>query len=644
MVKTPFTTATNTLLLPKKESDNGAEYNNGFIFLRIDQLPAEPGRVIGYTQFGDNSRFGMLYAVPNLKVGNVLRPPDTYPTALGDPATYEFQMGQAISYERNINIANITDSAMDIGGSDAFENGQSVDAKASMDKHNIGVSYMAVQRRAFPMLSNGCNLTQAQHLAIEPGGTIGAKPEVMSTTTDEMSIAHLTQLNYYQTFVVPTSAVSGEVVASGRMTPTPNLLTARLGDTIQPPIIEYTSSKFSFWQGGLKYRFAVSKAQVATGRLAVVLLYGKDKVPGNLANVMGQYAHVLDLTSDNLTFDVEAPYRAVQPRLHVASGAVRPAAWGGPIEQYSMGMWALVVINPIRTTTTAAPFVYVNMFLGAASDFKLSVYGQKNYTLLGEIATPPAREAQHKERESKDHTDSATYEFQMMSASDDNGATGVTFSETSAVPPVRDNAQETKQTTQADSILPEEQISFTSLAERPQLVATFKWTVGDGKNVEIFSGRVPWDFIIGSNIAPFQQFQYYRGNLHVTVKVQATAFHTGTLIIYFVPLTSDAEIDAHHVSSLPSKTIVQHQFLVASESNTVTLNIPFHQIQSWLNTDDQSVDCGGLRVAVFNPLVVGDGQLDSAEVSLFASFPDAQFKVINPDAFPAASFRELKQQ
>lgn len=301
-----------------------------------------------------------------------------------------------------------------------------------------------------------------------------------------------------------------------------------------------------------------------------------------------------------------------------------------------MGMWALVVVNPIRTTTTAAPLLYVNMFLGAADDFKLSVYGQQNYSVISEIAVPAAKEGKIKEED-------VTLEYQMMSSSDANSATGVTFSETSAVPPLRDNASEVKQTSHADSMLPENQISFTSLAERPQLVTTFKWNIGDAKNTEIFSGRVPWDFIIGSNVAPFQQFQYYRGNLHVTVKVQATAFHTGTLIVYFVPLTSDAEIDAHHVSSVPSKTIVQHQFLVASDSNTVTLNIPFHQIQSWLNTEDTTIDCGGLRVAVFNALVVGDGQLSSAEVSLFASFPNSQFKVINPDAFPTVNFREIKQ-
>jgi hypothetical protein len=650
MVKTAFTTATNTLLLPKKSDDNGASYNNGFVFLRLDPMPLQPGRVLGYAQFGDNSRFGMLYAVPNLKLNAAIQPPDTYPTALGmesKDVEYEYQMGQAVSYNRNINIANITDSAMDIGGSDEFENGQSVDAKASMDKHNIGVSYMAFQRRAFPMLSNGCNLTQAQHLAIEPGGTVGALPEVMSTSTDEMSIAHLTQLNYYQTFIVPTSAESGDVIAFGQITPTPNLLTARLGDTLQPPIIEYTSSKFSFWQGGLKYRFSVSKAQVATGRLAVVLLYGKTSVPASLPNVMGQYAHVLDLTSDNLTFDIEAPYRSVVPRLNVASGAVNL----GSLHRYSMGMWAIVVLNPIRTTTTAAPFLYVNMFMGAADDFKLTVYGQKNYTLIAEVGVPPdlADERElpdlvsddDEDSDDDDEDDDVSYEYQMMSSSDANGATGVTFSETSAVAPLRDNAQEVKRTSHADSMLPENQISFTSLAQRPQLVSTFKWNVGDAKNVEIFSGRVPWDFIIGSNVAPFKQFQYYRGSLHVTVKVQATAFHTGTLIVYFVPLTSDAEIDAHHVSSVPSKTIVQHQFLVASDSNTVTLNIPFHQIQSWLNTDDQRIDCGGLRVAVFNPLVVGEGQLDNAEVSLFASFPESQFKVINPDAFPTVRFREI---
>lgn len=633
MVKVPFTTYFNVLKLPKKGSDTGPNYSTGSLFALVDNTKDGDTPVTVYAQLGDNSRFGMLYAVPNIKVNATRISPDTYSEA-------RFQMGQGISYQKNINIGTIADSTMDIGGADKFENGQSVDAKAGMDKHNIGTSYLAIQRRAYPMLSHGSNLTQSQLLAVEPGGTIGADPEVFGTNTDEMSIAHMTQLNYYKTLQVFTSAESGDVIASGFLTPAPNLFEASLGDTIQPPIIEYTSSKFSFWQGGLKYRFSVSKAQVATGRLAFVLLYGRTSVPSDLQNVMGQYAHVLDLTSDNLTFDVVAPYRSNFPRLNVPNGDV------GPRLAYSMGMWALVVVNPIRTTTTAANSVYVNMFVGSDDDFKLSVYGQQNYTLVSNIASPSldAKKVVVEEKKVKKkikHKKRDKTRFQMMSGSDSVGATGVTFSETKAVQPMRENANAISDEKQSQSMIPEEQINFRTLAERPQLISTFTWSVSDNLYTELFSGRMPWDFILGSNVSPFNQFQYWRGSMEITVKVQATAFHTGTLIVYFVPLTSDSEIDAHHRINLPSQTIVQHQFLVASESNTVTLKIPFQQMAAWLNTSAVNIDCGGLRVAVFNPLIVGTGELLEAEVSLFASFPDSSFKILDPLAFPALPFRQM---
>merc|ERR1712007_75035 len=117
-----------------------------------------------------------------------------------------------------------------------------------------GTSFTAFQRRAYPMMSHGSNITQAQYLALEPGRAQGPSPEVFSTRTDEMSIQHLTQMNYAQTVSIPVTATSNTVIFSGRITPTPDLLTLELGESADVNILQYTSSKFSFWQGGLVYR------------------------------------------------------------------------------------------------------------------------------------------------------------------------------------------------------------------------------------------------------------------------------------------------------------------------------------------------------------------------------------------------------
>jgi len=476
------------------------------------------------------------------------------------------------------------------------------------------------------------------------------------------------QANFAETIDLRTTDASGSVVAEGWITCAPSLIDGKIAQALTPPIMEVVSSQFRYWQGGLTFRFHFSMPQVATARLAFVTLYGKTTTPATLPIALGQYAHVFDLSSNNLVFDVEVPYRSVFPRLSVPSGRITP----GQELQYTMGRWALLVINPLRTTDNTAQQCYINVFRGAADDFKLSTYGHNNYSLVAKIGfnfPPPTLLAEEKfedrdgfisvERK-PDKEDKAKmkrldsipkrlpckvtdyrYIPQMMKAEDNVGDTGVTFSETKPVAPTRDNVLETKTTVRAQEQLPEEQINFNTLAARPQLVTTFTWATTDADGKVLFSGRMPWDFIVGSNTGPFQQFTYWKGFMEITVKVQATAFHAGTLIVYFVPLTSAADITAYHDGSKQSQTICQHAFLVAAESNSVTLRIPYQQIRAWLNTDDTAIDCGGLRVAVFNPLLAGPSELKDAEISVFASFPDSHFKIIDPLAYESMPFRSF---
>jgi len=675
VVKVPYTTHQNILKLPKKASDSGQDYSSGTLFLRVkprlieEKSGTTPAKyevtdiLRGYAQLGDSSRFGMLYLVPKLVLDAKLTPntsiaPDTYvvPTPPDRKARVNkdlsnhgqayvaltrgrtkyqiMSQGNVTSYTKNVNISGVVDSTLENGGSDSFEATNSVDAKASLDKPNIGVNYQTALRRAAPMLSHGSNVTYAQVLALVGGGLPSATPEVMSTSTDEMALRHLTQLNYLRTEEIYLGGEANTVVASGPLTPCPNLLTAEIGDELSVPIIEFTSNKFAYWQGGLHYRFHFAKPQPSRLRVAFVLVYGKSTVPATLVARTAQYVHYFDLSSDQLTFDVVAPYRAITPRLCIPSGPVI----ADKFLDYAMGNWALVVINPLRTVSNCATFVYCNMFVGSADDYKLSTYGHRNYSVRQEIGLPPP-EAKAEESSYLEDNKGFTIVSQMQNASDSNGDSGVTFSESEPMVPDRKNAANVSAAPQAAQMVPEKQLDYKSLAARPQLLATFPWTISDNDLTILYRGRIPWDFIDGSAASSFHMFQYYRGVLRLTIRCQATPFHSGMLIIYFVPLTSDDEIDAHHVGSKQSQTIVQHEFLVASESNSVTIEIPFTALTSWLNTDDTTTDEGGLVIQVFNQLATGDAELDEAEISVIASFVDAEFAVIDPDAFATHRFQ-----
>ena len=223
---------------------------------------------------------------------------------------------------------------------------------------------------------------------------------------------------------------------------------------------------------------------------------------------------------------------------------------------------------------------------------------------------------------------------EMNSVTD--AATGVSFSDTTAAPPTVGGRGVNLVVDETKNDMSEQQIDYVSLAERFQWTETILWNTNQGLSTVLGSYNVPWDLLSSTaNRNPFQQFVYWRGTVKLKFQLQSNMFQQGSLIAWFVPVTSFDELAANgSLDNRTSQTVVPHVIMQAGASRNATLEIPFvHYLERLDPGDASTTSLGTLVISVFNRLKTGDlasGDMLNCKLSVFASFPNSQFQVIAP--------------
>jgi hypothetical protein len=184
----------------------------------------------------------------------------------------------------------------------------------------------------------------------------------------------------------------------------------------------------------------------------------------------------------------------------------------------------------------------------------------------------------------------------------------------------------------------ERPLRFADVVERFQFVDEFQWPSSAPTHEILWSGSVPWELITSpSMISAFDTFVYHRSKVLVKIQIQAQPFQCGQLIAYFVPHMTEEEILLHIARSRSSQILCPHTLGNAGSTREMVLAIPFAHFRQRLDTNLSATsrgDLGTLVIAVFNPLVVGPSAPpsgDVANVSVYASFPDIDFQVLDPE-------------
>lgn len=180
---------------------------------------------------------------------------------------------------------------------------------------------------------------------------------------------------------------------------------------------------------------------------------------------------------------------------------------------------------------------------------------------------------------------------------------------------------------------------------RSTYVGTYGWTTTQGVLDEFMSLQLPKDVLTsGLNSAPFKSFTYFKGDIKLRFELNATPFHVGKVLVYYVPLTSDYAIKSWHGSNLSAATTVQHVYLDASSSTVAEMTIPFANVQSHIACNGESHNArnfqymGYVKAMVFNPLLASTDASTTVNVTVYAEMVNVEFKLPQYDQVPLSGF------
>lgn len=174
----------------------------------------------------------------------------------------------------------------------------------------------------------------------------------------------------------------------------------------------------------------------------------------------------------------------------------------------------------------------------------------------------------------------------------------------------------------------EEQLSFLELAKREQYVTQIPWSIGQKQGTTIYSVQIPYGVLSSRTIAAaFERFKYFRGDCHMRFLLQSNPFQCGQLIVDYAPLVDSDQTTIE----IPTRSIRNNVLLRAGSTKSATLIIPYAHLKNFL-AKDNDMPIATVSVTVMNELLSGPTSTNRAYVSVFASFPNAQFSVIDPGA------------
>lgn len=196
--------------------------------------------------------------------------------------------------------------------------------------------------------------------------------ETFSTDTDEMDIDYLKKrFTYLGSCTYSAGSSPGDVLASFPMSPCPDFVSN--GETSDVTLIQYISSMFQYYTGGLTYMFEVVGSALGTGQFGVALNYGEYIVPasGSIPIRSSQYFDIIEISQGSNQHVVTCEFAATTPWLYVPST-------NQPSAKDTMGMVNIIAVTPPVLPDNAPQSYAINVYIAGADDFALSTYPLSN--------------------------------------------------------------------------------------------------------------------------------------------------------------------------------------------------------------------------------------------------------------------------
>jgi len=268
--------------------------------------------------------------------------------------------------------------------------GDGIDAvmgMSGMDKPNDTVQPNYLVRKPLGYLNNAQQIEHIERMTLYPGSLNTCDTEHFGTTKDEMNISYLvTIMALIDTVTWSATQTQGTILSEGLICPMPILSangTALSTEKWYLSPMEYFSSKFTFWRGGIKMKIDIVCSQMVTGRLFLGYHYGAG-VPadGEILNAASQYGATIDVNDGRATYEFVMPFMSETPWKRVPNRKFTLSSYDPEHSIFVLGTWSLRVVNPLITPVGVASSVEINLFMGAAEDYEVNFLSNNNSTLI----------------------------------------------------------------------------------------------------------------------------------------------------------------------------------------------------------------------------------------------------------------------
>lgn len=253
---------------------------------------------------------------------------------------------------------------------------------SGMDKINVPTQAPYMTLKPFGYMNHCENLEFLNKMTLKPSALNMVDFEHFGTKQDEMNFKYLFTLPtfmYEGTF--SSTSVTGFVLNNGYLGPMgmlfnvgPIAQAAGAGvQTWQPTLWEYAMMPYSFWRGGIRLHFDFVCDAFDTARLWLAINYGNN-TPSllTLAQYTAQYGAAIDINAENHHFTFDIPFLSPTPFKRIINGTGLVGAVNDNIQEFVLGTWSLVILNPLRTSTGTATQIKYNIFVSGMDDFEVA--------------------------------------------------------------------------------------------------------------------------------------------------------------------------------------------------------------------------------------------------------------------------------
>jgi len=174
----------------------------------------------------------------------------------------------------------------------------------------------------------------------------------------------------------------------------------------------------------------------------------------------------------------------------------------------------------------------------------------------------------------------------------------------------------------------------------------FQWTASQIFGQDIYALDLPKDHIIGNDnlVSKLSKFQFFRSATLVQLRVNSTSFHTGRLLVAWIPHYKDSGTlgrkKAYELFDVYAASCNEHVVLSANSTDTVSFIIPYVAPQQYfdlshLDTAESEGYFGYVKVFVLSPLMISSSvTVPPVNVAVSISFVDPEVAGLTSYSIP----------